>query len=162
MTRETDAQAETKESPKGASMELVAFRIGEQEFCVDIMAVREIRGWSPATSLPHAPYFVQGVINLRGAVLPIIDLSARLGLGPSEPTARHVTVVVQLDGRVVGLLVDAVSDILTIPLEDVRPTPEIASEETRRFIRGVFSIDDRMISLVELDEVLPPAAREAA
>lgn len=162
MNRDSEPKTDRKEAPKGASVELVAFRIGEQEFCVDIMAVREIRGWAPATSLPHAPYFVQGVINLRGAVLPIIDLSARLGFGPSEPTARHVTVVVQLDGRIVGLLVDAVSDILTIPTEDIRPTPEIASEETRRFIRGVFSIEDRMISLVELDEVLPPPVREAA
>ena len=70
--------------------ELIAFRIGDQEFCVDIMSVREIRGWAPATPLPRTPSFVKGVINLRGAVLPIIDLGARLGLKTSEPTARHV------------------------------------------------------------------------
>ena len=75
--------------------ELIAFRIGEQEFCVDIMAVREIRGWTPATPLPHAPSFVRGVINLRGAVLPIIDLGARgSACAPTEPTARHVIIVV--------------------------------------------------------------------
>src|SRR5690554_684133 len=96
----------------GARRELIAFRIGEQEFCVDIMAVREIRGWTPATPLPRTPDYMKGVINLRGAVLPIIDLSGRFGLGDTEPSARHVIMVVQIDGRMVGLLVDAVSDIL--------------------------------------------------
>ena len=94
--------------------ELISFRIGDQEFCVDIMAVREIRGWTPATALPHSPAYVQGVINLRGAVLPIVDLAARLGLKPAEPTVRHVIIVAQVGEQVVGLLVDAVSDILTV------------------------------------------------
>src|ERR1700754_299029 len=94
--------------------ELIAFRIGDQEFCVDIMSVREIRGWTQATAMPHAPHYMMGVINLRGAVLPIIDLSARLGMKLAEPTARHVIIVAQVKRNVVGLLVDAVSDILTI------------------------------------------------
>jgi purine-binding chemotaxis protein CheW len=154
--------AKNMSESKGATVELVAFRIGEQEFCVDIMAVREIRGWTPATALPHAPGFVRGVINLRGAVLPIIDLSARLGFGPAEPTARHVTVVAQVSGRVVGLLVDAVSDILTVNAEEISAAPEIASDETRRFVRGVFGLEGRMISLISLDEVLPELESEAA
>jgi purine-binding chemotaxis protein CheW len=153
---------ETKETTKGEALELVAFRIGEQEYCVDIMAVREIRGWTPATTLPHAPGFVQGVINLRGTVLPIVDLAARLGLGRAEPTARHVTIVVQVEDQVVGLLVDAVSDILTVSTEEVRPTPDVASETTRQFVKGVFALDNRMISLIELSEVLPNFQREAA
>ena len=70
--------------------ELIAFRVGDQEFCVNIMSVREIRGWTPATAMPHSPSYMKGVINLRGAVLPIIDLSARLGMKAAEPTARHV------------------------------------------------------------------------
>ena len=94
--------------------ELIAFRIGEQEFCVDIMAVREIRGWAPVTPLPHSPTFLRGVLNLRGAVLPIVDLAGRLGLPAAEPTARHVIIVAQVNGQVIGLLVEAVSDILTI------------------------------------------------
>ncbi|MCQ3971320.1 chemotaxis protein CheW, partial [Klebsiella pneumoniae] len=73
--------------------ELIAFRIGDQEFCVDIRSVREIRGWAPATPLPQSPAYVRGVLNLRGAVLPIIDLSSRLGLGTAEPSARHVIIV---------------------------------------------------------------------
>jgi purine-binding chemotaxis protein CheW len=142
--------------------ELMAFRIGAQEFCVDIMAVREIRGFTPATPLPQSPGFVHGVINLRGAVLPIIDLSARLGFAPSEPTARHVIMVVQIGQQTVGLLVDAVSDILTVAGEAVQPTPDVASEMAKSFVRGVLAIDGRMISFIALDNVLPVLESEAA
>ncbi|MHB8883702.1 MAG: chemotaxis protein CheW [Methylovirgula sp.] len=142
--------------------ELMAFRIGAQEFCVDIMAVREIRGFTPATPLPQSPGFVRGVINLRGAVLPIVDLSARLGFGPSEPTARHVIMVVQVGEQVVGLLVDAVSDILTVSGDAVQPTPDVASEMAKMFVRGVLAIDGRMISHIALDNVLPVLECEAA
>ncbi len=142
--------------------ELMAFRIGAQEFCVDIMAVREIRGFTPATPLPQSPCFVRGVINLRGAVLPIIDLSARLGFGPSQPTARHVIMVVQIGHQAVGLLVDAVSDILTVAGAAVQPTPDVASEMAKSFVRGVLAIDGRMISFIALDNVLPVIESEAA
>src|SRR5579872_4111430 len=104
----------TPNAAAGGLRELISFRIGAQEFCVDIMAVREIRGWTAATALPQAPAFVRGVINLRGAVLPIVDLGARLGLGVADPTARHVIIVAQVQNQIVGLLVDAVSDILTV------------------------------------------------
>jgi purine-binding chemotaxis protein CheW len=154
--------SEQTETQTGEAVELVAFRIGEQEYCVDIMAVREIRGWTPATMLPHAPSFVLGVINLRGTVLPIVDLAARLGLGHCEPTARHVNIVVQINDQVVGLLVDAVSDILTVQTEQIGQTPDVASETTRQFVKGVFAIENRMISLIELSEVLPHSLREAA
>lgn len=155
MSNETEKQM-------GEAVELVAFRIGEQEYCVDIMAVREIRGWTPATMLPHAPSFVTGVINLRGTVLPIVDLAARLGLGRAEPTARHVTIVVQIADQVVGLLVDAVSDILTVQTTEIGPCPDVNSDTTRQFVKGVFAIENRMISLIELTEVLPQHIRDAA
>ena len=135
--------------------ELISFRIGAQEFCVDIMEVREIRGWTPATALPQAPAFVRGVINLRGAVLPIVDLGARLGLGTADPTARHVIIVAQVQNQVVGLLVDAVSDILTITDDMIQPTPDVASEMVRTFVRGLLAIDGRMVSFISLDRVLP-------
>jgi purine-binding chemotaxis protein CheW len=142
--------------------ELIAFRIGAQEFCVDIMSVREIRGWTPATALPQSPGFVRGVINLRGAVLPIIDLAARLGFPPAEPTARHVIIVAQIASQVVGLLVDAVSDILTVTDDLVQPTPDVASEMAKTFVRGVLAVEGRMISLIALDNLLPAHVSEAA
>ena len=142
--------------------ELISFRIGAQEFCVDIMEVREIRGWTPATALPQAPAFVRGVINLRGAVLPIVDLGARLGLGAADPTARHVIIVAQVQNQVVGLLVDAVSDILTVTDDMIQPTPDVASDMVRTFVRGLLAIDGRMVSFISLDRVLPDSELDHA
>ncbi len=142
--------------------ELIAFRIGDQEFCVNIMSVREIRGWTPATAMPHSPHYVLGVINLRGAVLPIIDLSARLGMKPAEPSARHVIIVAQVKSQVAGLLVDAVSDILTVTDDNIQPVPEVSSDLERQYARGIFAIDKRMICMIELDALFPEAESEAA
>ncbi len=146
----------------GQSRELISFRIGEQEFCVDIMAVREIRGWTPATALPHSPSFLRGVINLRGAVLPIVDLAARLGLVATETTQRHVIIVAQIHRQTVGLLVDAVSDILTVSDDIVQPPPDVASVMVRDFVQGLLAIDGRMISLISLAHILPDSELEAA
>ena len=145
-----------------ANNEFVAFRVGAQEFCVDIMGVREIRGWTPATPLLHAPPYVRGVINLRGAVLPIVDLAMRFGLGLTEPTPRSVIIVVHIHQQIVGLLVDAVSDILTSSEASMQPTPDIASDMAKTFVKGVYAVDGRMISIVTLDSVLPINAKAAA
>ena len=142
--------------------EYITFRIGDQYFCIDIMSVREIRGWTPATTLPHAPGYVRGVINLRGVVLPIIDLADRLGFSATEPTARHVIIVAQTGKQVVGLLVDAVSDIIAMAAEKVQPTPDVGSDAARAFVLGVMAIEDRMISLIALESVMPALVGEAA
>lgn len=142
--------------------ELIAFRIGDQEFCVNIMSVREIRGWTPATPMPHAPSYVMGVINLRGAVLPIVDLSSRLGMKPAVPSERHVIIVAQVRSKVVGLLVEAVSDILTVTDENIQPTPEVSSDLERQYARGILAIDKRMICLIELGALFTDAESEAA
>jgi purine-binding chemotaxis protein CheW len=133
----------------------VAFDLGAQRFCVDIMSVREIRGWAPATPLPHAPDFVRGVMNLRGAVLPVVDLAARLGFPISEPTARHVVIVAEFSGKIVGFLVDAVSDILEIAPETIQPTPDVASSMAKDFVRGVVAKDNSMISILKVDKLAP-------
>jgi purine-binding chemotaxis protein CheW len=142
--------------------ELIAFRVGDQEFCVNVMAVREIRGWTPVTPLPHSPPYVMGVINLRGAVLPIMDLSHRLGMRPAQPTARHVIIVAQVKKKIVGLLVDAVSDILTVSDQHIQPTPEVSSDLERLYARGILAIDRRMICLIELGALFNDAESEAA
>jgi purine-binding chemotaxis protein CheW len=144
------------------SRELIAFRIGDQEFCVNIMSVREIRGWTTATPMPHAPAYMLGVINLRGAVLPIVDLSARLGMMDAEPTDRHVIIVAQVKSRVVGLLVEAVSDILTITDDTIQPVPEVSSDIEKQYARGILAIDTRMICMIELDALFPETESEAA
>jgi purine-binding chemotaxis protein CheW len=145
-----------------AARELIAFRVGAQEFCINIMTVREIRGWTMATVLPRAPKFVRGVINLRGAVLPIVDLAIRLGLPSAEPTARNVIIVAQVNQQQIGLLVDEVSDILTTSEKDIQAAPDVSSELVRSFVRGLLSLDERMISLISLDHLLPAPELEAA
>lgn len=145
-----------------ADVELLSFRVGDHEYSVDIMSVREIRGWTRATSLPHAPFYVHGVINLRGTVLPVVDLARRLGLDAEEPSERSVIIVVDLDGRTVGMRVEAVSDILSIPVADLQPPPEMLNDGSDRFVRGLIIVEDRMVRVLDLVAVLPPGAEAAA
>jgi purine-binding chemotaxis protein CheW len=150
----------TSAAPADAS-EFVAFRLGEQEFCIDIMSVREIRGWTPATVLPHAPHYVRGVINLRGSVLPIVDLAQRLSFASTEATQRHVIIVVHVGSQIMGLLVDAVSEILNQSTEAIQPMPEVASDTVKSFLHGILAVDGRMIGLIKLDNILPLSAEPA-
>ena len=142
--------------------ELIAFRVGRQEFCIDIMMVREVRGWTEATALPRTPNYVKGVINLRGAVLPIIDLALCLGMAGAEPTARNVIIVVQLETRQIGILVDAVSDILTTDRNLIQPMPDVTSGRMKNFVKGLLTMDGRMISLITLGHILQAEELEDA
>lgn len=135
--------------------ELISFRVADQEYCVDIMAVREIRGWSPATPLPQSPDYVRGVLNLRGAILPVMDLSARLGFSPVSPTERHVIVVVRSGERLVGLLVDAVSDILAVDQGSMQDPPDLAGDRLKGFVTKVITLEGRLISEIALERLLP-------
>lgn len=152
----------TATTAAGEGRELLAFCIGTQDFCIDIMAVREIRGWTPETTIPEAPDFVRGMIDLRGHVLPVVDLASRLGLEITEPTARNVIVVAEVDDRQVGLLVGSVSGIITITDDMVQATPDVASGAAPTFVRGVLLIDGHMVSLLSLDRVLPEHELEEA
>lgn len=145
-----------------SAIELLSFRVGGQDYSVDIMSVREIRGSAKATSLPHAPAFVKGVINLRGTVLPIVDLAARLGLENEEDNERNVIIVVDLGGRTAGLMVDAVSDILAIPNEELQAPPEVSVDDARTFVSALTVVDNRMIRVLDLEAVLPPPHEDAA
>jgi len=143
-------------------LEVVAFRVAGQDFCFDLKSVREIRGWTETTALPHAQPCVKGVINLRGSVVPVIDLSERLGLGTTEPGPRHVIIIAVLENQTVGLLADVVSDIMTVSKPDIQPVPDIVDDAVRRFISGVLVVDDRMIRKMDLGLVLPGSGRTAA
>jgi purine-binding chemotaxis protein CheW len=156
----TASKAEAAEAL--ASIELISFQVRNQEFCADLLAIREIRGWTEATPLPHTPDYIRGLVNLRGAVLPIIDLGARLGLGSTHTTARHARLVAEISNRQVGLLVDGVSEILSVPGRNLQPTPEVGCAVTREFVRGLFAIDGRMLTLLWLDRMLPSPEAIAA
>lgn len=135
--------------------EYLSFGIGENEYSVEIMSVREIRGWTRTTSLPHSPPYVRGVINLRGAVLPVIDLALRLGLPASDPEDRNVIIVVDMDSRTMGLRVDAVSDILALSKEQLQPPPDLGTSQGARFVKALTILNDRMVRILDLNEVIP-------
>lgn len=153
---------ETFHQGEPADRELLSFRVGEQEYSVDIMAVREIRGWTRPTPLPHSAPYIRGVINLRGSVLPIVDLARRLAIDVAEASARNVIIVAQIRHQAVGLLVDAVSDILAIPEADLQPPPDMTADGERGFVKALTIIDDRMLRVLDLDAVLPEQDRDAA
>lgn len=142
--------------------EFIAFRVGDQEFCVEITSTREIRGWSTATKLPHSPDYIIGVINLRGTILPIMDLSARLGMGLSEPSERHVIIVVHLRDKTLGLLVDSVSDILDVGPDHLRPVPEVNPSMSSEMFNRVIVIDKRIICEISLEAITPEMELQAA
>lgn len=142
-------------------LEFVTLVCGGQSFCIEITQIREIRRWSPITILPHAPMGVLGVINLRGAVIPILDLAARLGLGPTVESGRHVIVIARVGDRTIGLLVDSVSEIIGVKGEQVRELPSVGGFDAVECIRGLIELDGDMTRVVDLQAVAPPAERAA-
>lgn len=136
-------------------VQFVAFSINGQDFCVDIMLVREIRAWDGASSLPNAPDYVRGVINLRGQIVPVIDLKARFGQGTTEPHKGAVIVVVMIGEKLHGLLVDSVSDILSVGPDDIAPAPEIISdEEASGLLTGIVKQDESMVAAIDLERLI--------
>ena len=144
-----------------AGGELVLVQIGLQRFAIDVMSVREIRGWGDSTPLPHAPDYVHGMINLRGAVLPVVDLGSRLGFPRTEPDGSSVVVVTQIHAHVVGLLVDAVCDILPLTEDMIQAAPDVGSAAARDFVQGVITTNDGIVSVLRLGHVLPSEVERA-
>ena len=142
-----------------SEVEFVTFSAGDQSFSIEITQVREIRRWSPVTALPHAPQEVLGVMNLRGSVIPIYDLAARFGLGQTPENPRNVIVVAMHSGQTVGLLVEAVSEILSVSRDQIQETPDIRSEMARQSITGVIPIETGMTRVIDLGAVLHQAGR---
>ena len=162
MTQVQERDPVSSETAGSEQTEFLSFRIGDSEYSVEIMSVREIRGWTKTTSLPHAPRFVRGVINLRGTVLPVVDLAMRLGLDETEPEDRNVIIVVDVGTRVMGLRVDAVSDILSFTKDQLQPPPEVATNANAPFVKALTILDERMVRLLDLSVVLPSGEEIAA
>jgi len=135
-------------------VEFVSFSVAGQKYCLEITLVREIRRWSPVTVLPHSPDDVLGVMNLRGAVIPIYDLAARFELGKTCPGERNVIIVCAIDGNMIGLLVEAVSEILSISSKEIQETPDVQSEATKECIDGVISLGGKMARIINLSSVI--------
>ena len=144
-----------RRSASGASdmLEIIAFRLHDQEFCVRTTTIREIRGWGPATPIPYAPKEVIGVMNLRGTVIPIIDLANKLGMRSTDPNERSAIVVAEVHDTAIGLVVDRVSDILTIAESLLQPVPEISMPPSMRYADGIIAQSGGMICFLNLERM---------
>ena len=139
-----------------ATTQYLIVGLGREEYGMDILAVREIRGWTPVTRIPQAPSYVLGVLNLRGAIVPVLDLRLRFGLEREEYTHTTVTVIVTVAGRLFGVVVDGVSDVLDVAGDAVRPVPDMGTTVDTEYLKGLTSVAERMVLLLDVDKLLQP------
>jgi Chemotaxis signal transduction protein len=141
----------------GAAGEYLSFTLGNEHYGVDILKVQEIRGYDSVTKVPDAPDYIKGVINLRGTIVPVIDLRLKLRLDEARYDAFTVMIVLNVEDRVVGIVVDSVSDVIPLASEQIRPTPEFGAAVDTRFISGIGTQDDRMLILLDIETLLDSA-----
>ncbi|MDB5727675.1 MAG: chemotaxis protein CheW [Noviherbaspirillum sp.] len=146
--------AEAKLDHDGVGKEYLAFRLGAEEYGIDILKVQEIRGYETVTRIANAPAFIKGVVNLRGIIVPVVDMRIKFNLG--EPTYDQFTVVIILNvgGRVVGMVVDSVSDVTTLAPEQIKPAPEMGAALDTDYLIGLGILDQRMLILVDIDRLM--------
>ena len=147
-------QANQEQKTSGESRELLTFTLGSEEYGIDILKVQEIRGYEAPTRIANSPPFIKGVINLRGVIVPIVDLRIKFHLG--EPSYDQFTVVIILNigKRVVGVVVDGVSDVIQLGSANLRPSPEFGSTLDTQYILGLGTIDERMIIVVDIEQLM--------
>lgn len=140
-----------------AGHEFLAFTLGREEYGIDILKVQEIRGYEQVTRIANAPDFVKGVVNLRGIIVPIVDMRIKFNLG--EPTYDQFTVVIILNigGRVMGMVVDSVSDVITLKADQVKPAPEMGTAFNTDYLIGLGTLDERMLILIDIDKLMSSA-----
>jgi purine-binding chemotaxis protein CheW len=146
--------AKTQETAAGSRLEVVTFKLGEEEYGIDIQKVQELRGYDAVTRIANAPEYIKGVVNLRGIIVPIIDMRIKFKLG--DPTYDQFTVVIVLNiaGRVVGMVVDSVSDVITLTGEQIKPAPEMGSVLDADYLIGLGTLEERMLILVDIDRLM--------
>ena len=139
---------------KDVTLEALAFRLGGEEYGVDILKVQEIRGHDPVTRIANAPDFILGVVNLRGIIVPLVDLRQRVGLATAPGSHAGVVIVLNIAGRVVGMVVDGVSDVVRLGPADIRPAPQLGSSFDTDFLLGLGAIEERMLILLDIERLL--------
>ncbi|GJL66571.1 MAG: chemotaxis protein CheW [Nitrospirales bacterium] len=160
----TTAAAEVTEKQNGLnvdSQQYLTFDLAEEHYGVDILKVQEIKGYTAVTKIPNTPEHVKGVLNLRGTIVPIVDLRLKFNMAPTEPTAFTVIVVVNVQERVMGFLVDAVSDVLELAGKDIQPPPELGKRADITFVSGIGNTNDRLVTLLDIDRVMAETDVEA-
>ncbi len=153
MSYTTQTQTSMNASEEGAA-EFLAFTLGGEEYGINILRVQEIRGYEPVTRIANAPDFIKGVVNLRGTIVPIVDMRIKLSLGAATYDQLTVVIILNIAGRVVGMVVDSVSDVTTLTAEQVKPAPEISTSFDSDFLIGLGTLGERMLILVDIDKLM--------
>jgi len=155
---ESEQSERVEQTRQSASAQFLSFTLGKEEYGVDILRVQEIRSWEPVSRIPNVPSYEKGVVNLRGAIVPIIDLRERFGLGRSQYTPLTVVVVLQAHirdkTRIMGVVVDAVSDVIDVDKKNIQSAPNFGSKVSTEFINGLISVNQRMVMLLDVDKLL--------
>jgi len=138
----------------GETVEYLSFTLGKEDYGVDILKVQEIRGYDAVTRLPDAPDYIKGVINLRGTIVPVLDLRLKLRMQEARYDAFTVMIVLNVEDRVVGVVVDSVSDVIALSAEQIRPTPEFGANVDTRFISGIGTVEERMLILLDIETLI--------
>jgi len=153
-THGSEQRAGDNTGSAAAATEFISFAIGDEQYGVDIMAVREIKGWSNVTPLPNQPDYMRGVLNLRGVMVPIVDLRCRFGQGLTDATSMHIVIVVQVGARTVGLLADRVLDIIAVDTSQIQPVPQVSRHARADFLAGLVTVEATLIALLNLNQLL--------
>ena len=151
------AQHEAARSVAAMGGEFLTFRLGAEEYGIDILKVQEIRSYESPTRIANAPPFIKGVVNLRGVIVPIVDLRLKLACETAEYNSFTVVIVLNVKGRVVGAVVDSVSDVLALDRDTIKPAPEMSSAVDTSFITGIGSVADRMLILMDIEGLMASA-----
>ena len=134
--------------------EFLTFRLGSEEYGIEILKVQEIRGYDAITQIANAPEFIKGVVNLRGIIVPIIDMRIKFRLGSATYDQFTVVIILNVAGRVMGIVVDGVSDVITLGLEQMRPVPGLGSVIDTEYIMGLGTVDERMLILIDIEKMM--------
>jgi purine-binding chemotaxis protein CheW len=154
MAQELTTTTQGKAGEGGYAEEYLTYTLGAEEYAIDILKVQEIRGYEAPTTIANAPPFLKGVINLRGTIVPIVDLRIKFGVGSAEYTPFTVVIILNLGTRVVGMVVDSVSDVTMLRQDSIRPAPEFSASVDTRYIKGLCTLDERMLIVVDIERLM--------
>jgi purine-binding chemotaxis protein CheW len=154
MAQQLAAPGKNAASEGGYTEEYLTYTLGPEEYAIDILKVQEIRGYETPTTIANAPPFLKGVINLRGTIVPIVDLRIKFGVGIAEYTPFTVVIILNLGSRVVGMVVDSVSDVTMLRQDSIRPAPEFSASVDTRYIKGLCTLDERMLIVVDIERLM--------
>ena len=153
----TNAAHDASANKDGAGSEFLAFTLGQEEYGIDILKVQEIRGYEAVTRIANAPEFVKGVVNLRGIIVPIVDMRIKFNLGTPVYDQFTVVIILNIGGRVMGMVVDSVSDVTTLAAEQIKPAPEMGTAFNTDYLIGLGTLGERMLILIDIDKLMSSA-----